>query len=268
MRSLRFLAALVLIAGAAHAAEPPLAVLRVCSDPDNLPFSHEDGSGFENRIARLLADELGVPLQYEWLPDRRGFVRKTLGSRLCDLIIGVPVEFERTMPTLPYYRSTYVFVEPSASQPPLASFDDSRLRQRRIGVQVIGSDFAASPPGHALAKHGATSNVVGYTLAGETPSAARLVDAVARGNLDAAVLWGPQAGYYVQRSPVALRMTPAVPPAGAAQPFEFSIAMGLRREDKALQQALNEIIRRRRSDIDAILAHYNVPRLPLEEKAR
>jgi mxaJ protein len=259
--------AAALSAGAGQAAGPVTA-LRVCADPDNMPFSHETGNGFENRIARLVADDLGVPLQYEWLPDRRGFVRKTLGARLCDLIIGVPVEFERVMPTLPYYRSTYVFVEPVRSQPPLAGFDDPRLRERRIGVQVIGSDFAASPPGHALARHGAVSNVVGFTLAGETPSAQRLVDAVAGGNLDAAVLWGPQAGYYVQHSALALRMQRAVAPADVPQPFEFSIGMGLRREDKALQQSLNDVIRRRRADIDAILAEYNVPTLPLPEAPR
>src|SRR3954468_7316349 len=80
--------------------------LRVCADPDNLPYSHQDGSGFENRIARLVAHELKLPLSYEWLPDRRGFVRKTLGARLCDVIIGVPVEFERTVATQPYYRSS------------------------------------------------------------------------------------------------------------------------------------------------------------------
>jgi mxaJ protein len=250
----------------AHAAQPE--ALRVCADPDNLPFSHADGSGFENRIARLLAAELKLPLQYEWLPDRRGFVRKTLGERLCDLIIGVPVDFERVAATVAYYRSAYVFVErdPASGEPPLASFDDPRLRQRRIGVQLIGNDLAASPAGYALARHGAVDKVVGFTLAGDTPPAARLVDAVAQGRLDAAVLWGPQAGYYVQRSPVRLRMSRAVPPGDVAQPFEFSIGMGVRREDQALRQTLDELIRRRQPEIDAILAQYNVPRVPLEER--
>src|SRR3954454_16980260 len=87
--------------------------LRVCADPDNLPYSHEDGSGFENRIAQLVADDFGVPLEYAWLPDRRGFVRKTMGSGLCDLIVGVPAQFERTLNTKPYYRSSFVLVEPA-----------------------------------------------------------------------------------------------------------------------------------------------------------
>lgn len=263
------LLAALLASVSVHAADaiPPKA-LRVCADPDNLPFSREDGSGFENRIAQLLADDLGVPLEYQWLPDRRGFVRKTLGARVCDLIVGVPVEFERVMPTQPYYRSAYVFVErePAAGQAPLSGFDDPRLRQRRVGVQLIGNDFATSPPGFALARHGAIDNVVGFPVVGDTPSAQRMVQAVADGTLDAAVLWGPQAGWYVRRSPVRLRMSRALAPADVAQPFEFSIAMGVRREDKALQQALDAIIERRRGDIDAILAQYNVPLLAAERR--
>jgi mxaJ protein len=268
MVRLRLLLLMLLAAGGAAPARavdgpPPVQALRVCADPDNLPFSREDGSGFENRIARLLADELGLPLQYAWLPDRRGFVRKTLGAQLCDLIVGVPVDFERTMPTLPYYRSTYVFVErePAPGRQPLTGFDDPRLRQLKIGVQLIGNDLAASPPGLALARLGVVDNVVGYVLIGDTPSAQRMVHAVADGSIDVAVLWGPQAGYYVRNSPVPLRMSRAVAPADVPQPFEFSIAMGLRRGDKALQQSINEIIRRRQGDIDAILAQYNVPRV-------
>jgi mxaJ protein len=236
--------------------------LRVCADPDNLPYSHENGSGFENRIAQLVAADLKVPLSYEWLPDRRGFVRKTLGARLCDVIIGVPVEFERTMPTEAYYRSSYVLVERAGATPPVGSFDDPRLARMRVGVQLIGNDLAASPPGHALARHGYTTNVRGFPIPGEEPAAARMVAAVARGELDAAFVWGPQAGYFARRAAVPLRVTPvSSPPDLKEQPFAFSIAMGVRRGDDALRQSLNDVIRRRRADIDAILAEYAVPRL-------
>src|SRR3954468_13785923 len=84
--------------------------LRICADPDNLPYSHEDGSGFENRIAQLLARELGAQLTYEWMPQRRSFLRKTLNARLCDVIVGVPRDFDAVRTTRPYYRSTYTFV--------------------------------------------------------------------------------------------------------------------------------------------------------------
>ncbi|HEY0826020.1 MAG TPA: quinoprotein dehydrogenase-associated putative ABC transporter substrate-binding protein, partial [Ramlibacter sp.] len=140
--------AFCLAAGAALA-QPQ--ALRVCADPDNLPYSHEDRTGFENRIAQLVAEDFGLALEYAWLPDRRGFVRKTMGAGLCDLIVGVPVAFERTWNTRPYYRSSYMLVERGPDAAPPRDFADPRLRRWRIGVQVPGDDLAATPPGHALA---------------------------------------------------------------------------------------------------------------------
>jgi mxaJ protein len=269
MRALAWL--LGLVAAGACAQQPPaqaqtrsqpqLQALRVCADPDNLPYSHEDGSGFENRIARLVASDFGLPLQYAWLPDRRGFVRKTMGAGLCDVIIGVPVQFERTMNTRPYYRSSYVLMEPAGDRAPPADFQDPRLRQWRIGVQLIGDDFATTPPALALAEAGATGNVVGYPIPGDQPAAARIVQALARGELDAAFVWGPQAGYYAQRAgrPLQLHFVPA-PATLKDQPFTFAIAMGVRRGDRALRDRLDDFIARRQPDLDRILADYGVPR--------
>jgi mxaJ protein len=240
--------------------------LRVCADPDNLPYSHADGSGFENRIAQLIAEDFGQPLQYAWLPDRRGFVRKTMGAGLCDVIIGVPVAFERTLNTRPYYRSSYVLVEPAGDPSPPASFTDPRLRQWRVGVPLIGNDLAASPPGQALADAGITSSVVGFPLAGAQPVGARMFAALARGELDAAFVWGPQAGYYARHAARPLRLHYVPPPATLKdQPFSFAIAMGVRRGDRALRDRLDDFIVRRQGDIDRILADYGVPRV--EEKA-
>jgi mxaJ protein len=249
-----------LLAGVACAQTPSL---RVCADPDNLPYSHENGGGFENRIAELVAADFGLPLEYAWLPDRRGFVRKTMGAGLCDLIVGVPTEFERTLNTRPYYRSTYVLVERAAAQPEVRDFHDPRLRQWRIGVQLIGDDMATSPPGHALVQVGAVGNVVGFPIPGEQPAAARMVQALARGELDAAFIWGPQAGYYARQSPAPLHLQVLAPPSRlATQQFEFDIAMGVRRGDTALRDRLNELLLRRREDIARILADYGVPLLP------
>ncbi|HEY8050973.1 MAG TPA: substrate-binding domain-containing protein [Ramlibacter sp.] len=236
--------------------------LRVCADPDNLPFSRADGSGFENRIAQLIADDMKRPLEYAWLPDRRGFVRKTLGAQQCDVIIGVPAGFERTATTQPYYRSTYVFVE-RADAPPVHSFDDPRLASMRIGVQLIGNDLAASPPGAVLARLGDIDNVRGYPIVGDTPSAQRAIDALERGEIDGAFLWGPQAGYFARHSAVPLRVAALPAPAGAH--FEFAIAMGVRRGDAQLRERLADFIRRRQPDIDRVLAAYGVP---LVEKAQ
>jgi quinoprotein dehydrogenase-associated probable ABC transporter substrate-binding protein len=251
--------ALALGLSLASAASPAARELRVCADPDNLPYSHADGSGFENRIATLLATELGATLRYEWQPLRRGFVRKTVGAGLCDVFIGVPSDFERVITTRAYYRSAYVFV--SRTEPPLISFDDPRLAQLRVGVQLIGDDQAATPPGHALAMRGATANVEGFTIYGEGPSAQRMVTALGAGRLDAALAWGPQAGYFAARAAVPLRISPARPPPElAAMPFEFSIAVGVRRGERALRDELDAILARRRDEIDAILAAYSVPR--------
>lgn len=263
---MRRLAALFLfvLAGAAGAQQPQ--PLRVCADPDNLPYSHEDGSGFENRIAQLVAADFGVPLEFAWLPDRRGFVRKTMGSGLCDLIVGVPVDFERTLNTRPYYRSSYVLVEPAADRSPPRDFADARLRQWRIGVQLVGDDMATTPPGHALVQAGAIDNVVGFPIPGEQPAAARMVQALARGELDAAFVWGPQAGYFARRAGVPLQLNFVAPPATLReQPFTFAISMGVKRGNTALRDRLDDFIERRRADIDRILADYGVPRM--EERA-
>jgi mxaJ protein len=246
-------------------AEPAPAALRVCADPDNLPYSRADRSGFENRIAQLIADDFGLPLEYAWLPDLRGFVRKTLGAGLCDLIVGVPVGFDRTLNTGPYYRSSYMLVERGKDATPPRDFADPRLRRWRIGVQLVGDDLATTPPGHALALAGATDNVVGFPIAGEQPAAARIVQAMARGELDAAFVWGPQAGWYARQSAAPLQLHYVPPPAALqAHPFAFAIAMGVRRGDRALRDRLDDFIVRRQGEIDRILADYGVPRLPRE----
>ncbi|MFL6675596.1 MAG: substrate-binding domain-containing protein [Massilia sp.] len=251
--------ALLAAAGGAAAADAPRE-LRVCADPDNLPYSQRDGSGFENRIARLVADDMGAHLSYFWQEQRRGFVRKTMGAGECDLFIGVPAGFDKVLRTKPYYRSTYVAVYRSGAQP-FTSFDPAQLRQRRIGVQLIGNDLAASPPGHALTRAGATDNVTGFTVYGDGPAAQRMVDAIAAGRIDLALVWGPQAGYFAHRAAVPMTVVPAAAPAGLPVPFEYAIAMGVRKGDTALRDKLDEIMQRRRADIDAILAQYQVPRV-------
>jgi mxaJ protein len=255
----RFLSAVVAAfgIGAAHA-QP--AELRVCADPDNLPYSHADGSGFENRIARVIAEELGASLRYEWLPQIRGYVRKTLGAGLCDVFIGVPSDFERLLTTRPYYRSSYAFVSRDA-QAPVRSFADARLATLRIGVQLVGDDLAMTPPGHALAARGLHDNVRGFPVMGEGPAPQRIVRALQQGELDVAVIWGPQAGYYAARAgslPVSLAEAPADV---AGIPFAYSISMGVKRGNRALRDTLDAAIDKRRADIDAILAAYSVPRL-------
>ena len=259
-------ATLALACGAAQAAAPEkerapaqAAELRVCADPANLPYSQRDESGFENRIARLVAADLGMRLTYFWQEQTRGFVRKTMGAGECDLFIGVPAGFERVLLTRPYYRSTYVAVTRRGT-PPFAGFEPAELRARRFGVQLIGNDLAASPPGYALADGGAVENVTGFLVYGDGPAGKRMVDAVAGGSIDVALVWGPQAGWFARRAKVALEVAPIKPPAGLSMPFEFAIAMGVRKGDTALRERLDELLVRRKADIDAILDDYAVPR--------
>lgn len=138
--------------------------LRVCADPNNLPFSNRAGQGFENRIAELLADELGRELRYTWWPQRRGFIRKTLRAGDCDLVIGVPAQFELVDTTGAYYRSSYVFVTRSDAEDRPTSLDDESLRSMRIGVHAIGDDYANIPPVEALAQRGVRDQIRGYSI--------------------------------------------------------------------------------------------------------
>jgi mxaJ protein len=258
------LALLAMLAPAgASADQAPADVLRICADPDNLPNSRADGSGFENQIARLLAQELGVQLQYAWLPDRRGFVRKTMGAGQCDVLVGVPVGFERASLTAPYYRSSYVWLQRADAGAPPSGFDDPRLAQLRVGVQLIGNDMAMSPPAVALARHAPAARVVGFPIAGDRPSAERIVAALAAGDIDAALVWGPQAGFFAKQSPVPLAIARIAPPADQppAQRFDFAIAVGVRPGDDALRDRLQAALHRRQPDIDRILAQYGVPLL-------
>jgi mxaJ protein len=263
--AVRLVVAAALAGTAACSVRAAQASLRVCADPNNLPFSNRAGEGFENQIASLLAADRHARLEYTWWAQRRGFVRHTLDAGLCDVIVGVPQSFEPTRTTHPYYRSSYVFVSRAQRRLGVRSFDDARLRGLRVGVQMIGDDFSNSPPAHALASRGIVKNVVGYSVYGDyaRPSPlSGIVAAVDRGDIDVAVVWGPPAGYFAQASHSRLELTPvAAERQSASLPFAFDISMGVRRDDATLARALDEFLIRRRVEIDRILDHYGVPRV-------
>lgn len=249
----------------AIAARPGERLLRVCADPNNMPFSNRAGEGFENKLAELLAREMGAELQYTWWAQRRGFIRNTLKAGSCDVVMGVPTSFELAATTRPYYRSTYVFLTRSDAPFRVTSFDDPILKRLRIGVQIIGDDYANTPPAHALSNRGIVRNVRGYTVYGDYSKPnppARIVDAVAAGDVDVAVVWGPLAGYFAQHEPVALRAVPVSPQIELPYlPFVFDISMGVRRQDVALRDTLDAILARRRAAVDSILKAFGVPRV-------
>jgi ABC-type amino acid transport substrate-binding protein len=177
--------------------------------------------------------------------------------------MGVPSTFELAQPTRPYYRSTYVFVTRRDRGLRIRSLDDPRLRTLRIGVHVIGEDGASVPPAQALADRGIVHNVVGYSIYGDysrpNPPAA-LIDAVARGEVDVAIAWGPFAGYFAPREPVALDVAP-IDPIGDTLPLRFDISMGVRRDDPGLRDTLDRFIARHPQGIRAVLDRFGVPRV-------
>lgn len=244
-------------------ASPRPRALRVCADPNNMPFSDSAGHGFENRIARLLARDLHEPVHYTWWAQRRGFVRNTLSAERCDVVIGIIAGDEQLATTKPYYRSTYVFVTRRSSRLHFASMDDPRLHRVRIGIHVIGDDYNSLPPGVALAGRGIVRNVVGYSIYGnyaEASPPSALVTAVAQGKVDVAIAWGPLAGYYAAHSRVPLDVSPVrTATAGHGIPFSYAIAMGVRKGDTTLLGVLQRELDRRHAAIRRILRDYHVP---------
>src|SRR5215213_2951395 len=238
-------------------------VLRVCADPNNMPFSNERGEGFENRVVETIARDLGARVEYTWWAQRRGFFRSTLRAGLCDLVAGVPSSFELAQTTSPYYRSTYVFVYRKGSGVDVHSFDDPALRSLKVGVQMIGDDFANTPPAHALTNRHIT-NVRGYMVYGDyskpSPSA-NIIEAVERREVDVAVVWGPLAGYFARRR-AGLEVVPVSPQIDLPfLPFVYDISMGVRRGDNRFRDEIEGAIERRRAEIEKILDEYGVPRV-------
>ncbi len=249
--------------GAAASGGTSARTLVVCADPNNLPFSNRARQGFENRIAERVARDLHASIDYVWWAQRRGYARNTVNAEKCDVWAGVATGVDLLATTAPYYRSTYVFV--TRADQPLSglTLDDERLRRLAIGVQMIGSDATNTPPAHALARRGITQNVRGFMLYGDyqkpnPPSA--IVDAVARGDVDVALVWGPLAGYFAEKSSTKLRLEPITPTLdGGRWPMTFDIGMGVRKNAPELKSEIEAILAREKPAIDATLRKYGVP---------
>ena len=237
----------------------------VCADPNNLPFSNDKGEGFENKIVDLIAKDMGAKVEYTWWAQRRGYIRNTLKSGMCDLWPGVATAVDMLATSRPYYRSSYMFVTRADRHLKIASFDDPQLRSLKIGVQMVGNDAQNTPPAHALARRGIIDNIRGYMLYGDytkpNPPAA-ILDAVEGGEIDVAVVWGPLAGYFAAKEPRPLTLAPVEPAVDGAQwPMVFDISMGMRRHELDFKDKIDQLLVQERPAIDAILAEYHVPRL-------
>ena len=256
-------AALISLVLLGCSASHPKQELRVCSDPNNLPFSNRAGEGLENHLAQLIAGELRAGVTYTWWPQRRGFIRSTLAADSCDVVMGIPTGSERVLTTRPYYRSSYVFVSRKDRHLDITSFDDPALKKLKIGVQLVGDDYNNTPPVHALSRRGIVGNLEGFSVYGDYSQAnppARIIDAVVSGAVDIAVAWGPLAGYFARRSGAQLDVVPVSPaydPPGLR--FAFDISLGVRPGDQKLKQRLEGVLERRRSGIDSLLAEFGFP---------
>jgi quinoprotein dehydrogenase-associated probable ABC transporter substrate-binding protein len=263
------LAALASPGGAARAQdEPARTAFKVCQDPNNLPFSNLKAEGFENRIAEVFARDLGLPLAYYSFPARLAFIRNTLRYKLpdepypCDIVLGVPADFDQVSATRPYYRSTYVLVVPKGkgldglrSSDDLLALPPEQLRTLRIGV------YDRSPGSQWLAHHGLVDRGVPYAIMSPDPDQypGQIIERdLAQGRIDAAIVWGPIGGYFARRvaSPqllvVPMKSEPGVP-------FEYSIAMGVRYGEPEWKKQVEGLIAKHREEILAILRDYGVP---------
>ncbi|HJU10468.1 MAG TPA: quinoprotein dehydrogenase-associated putative ABC transporter substrate-binding protein [Candidatus Binataceae bacterium] len=244
--------------------------LNVCADPNDLPFSNKKGQGFENKLAELVANQLGATLKYTWWAPRRGYTPRALMSAKCDLWPGVAVGVRLLESTRPYYRSSYVFVTRSDRDLRINSFDDPRLKKLRIGVQMNGADGAGSPPAYCLTRRGIINNVQPYLVRGDTSCSSpvrAIIDAVESKQVDIAVVWGPSAGYFAAIEPASLTLTPVQPSIDRlGLPMTFDIAMGVRRGNSALRQKIDQVLEQKRTEIDAILTQYHIPWYPLPTK--
>lgn len=255
--------ATLLLAPAATCLAAPL--LRVCADPNNLPYSNQQQQGFENRMATLIARDLDMQVAYVWYPQRDAFFRKTLDAGICDVVMGVPAGMDEVITTRPYYFSSYAFLTRRDRHLHITSFDDPRLRSLRIGVHILGDQDDNLPPVHALISRGIVRNLVGYSIFGnlaEKNPAADLIQAVIHQDVDIAVVWGPLAGYFARQSPVPLELTPiAADPAHPALPMVFSIGIGVRPADRQLRQRLDAEVERRQPEIRQLLVSYGIPQV-------
>lgn len=243
--------------GAAAEEAAKRTALRVCADPANLPFSDRNGDGFENRIAEMLGDKLGLPVAYSWWPNTIGFIRNTLRAKTCDIVMGVVEGFELAATTPPYYRSSYVMVMRAENADRFTDLGDAAVRSAAIGA------VAGTPPVDLLVKRDLLSQLRPYGLVVDTRverPAQRMVEDVANGAIDIALVWGPIGGYYARQQTPPLKVTMLESEAGDP-PLEFSIAAAVRHGESEWQNRIDSLLTTHRAEIEAILMDHGVPLL-------
>lgn len=242
------------------------AEFRVCADKDNLPYSNDQLEGFENKIAELIAKDLGKKVTYQFWYDRIGFIRNTLNAKRCDVIMGTVAGNDMMLTSKPYYRSGYVFVYRKDSGYDIKDWDSQDLHKGKIGV--VGQ----TPPSRPMHDKGLMDNARPYRIMRDLnlpPSF--IIDDLVKGEIDIAILWGPIAGYYAKRASIPLVVVPA--PEYEQENVHgkeyWNISVGVRKKDKERIAVINEVLQRRAADIEKILDEYGIPHVPVvDEKAQ
>jgi quinoprotein dehydrogenase-associated probable ABC transporter substrate-binding protein len=218
------------------------------------------GNGLENKLAQLIAHDLSVDLKYVWFSEHKNFLKHSLNADLCDAVLGVPVDMHDALVTRPYYRSTYVMVTRADRALKIESLYDPHLKGLRIGLHIVGEDYA--PPGHLLAAQGLSSQIMGYSLYGaygEANPPVRLIEGVAKNEVDLAIVWGPFAGYFATKTSVRLTIEPVSPIRFQMIPFTYSIGVAVRKGDVALQSAIQQVLDKECRGIRALVKGYGFP---------
>lgn len=244
---------------AAAAGGPPL---RVCADPDNMPFSNDKGEGFENKLAELVAEKLEARLEYSWFPEATGYVPNTVGAGACELVMGYAQGTGLIDDTNPYYHTSYVLVyrEDDATLRGVDRLSDPRLKDKSIGY------FARTLPASILAIHGLVGTATSFDLgayANPASAASAMLTDIAAAKLDAGILWGPLAGYYAMRAGAPLKLVPLVKETAGPRTI-YAITMGVRPNEPQWKHKINKVIAENQDEINLLLASYNVP--VLDEK--
>jgi mxaJ protein len=239
-------------------------ILRVCTDPNNLPVSDSMNQGYENKIAQLIADTWHSKLEYVYWRQGFGYFNRGLNGLYCDVEISAPAGIDIVATTRPYYRSAYVIVYRKDSGLNITSLDDPALKQLKIGVNMVGSDGDAGPPAAALKSHGVVGNLVGFpTFYSDINRPEDIIEAVADKKVDIAIVWGPTAGYFAAKSSVPLVLNSILADSATGIPFSYPIAMAVARRNKALRDSLQTFLDQNRTKIDGILKSFQVPLLPI-----
>lgn len=238
-------------------------VLRVCADPANMPFSNQKSEGFENKIADIVGQALGIPVEYTWFPQATGFIRRTLFAKACDVVIGYAQGDELVLNTNHYYRSTYAILYRKGSKlEGVESLDDERLKGQRIGI------VAGTPPGDIMARIGLMTTARPYPLTVdrrfESP-AERMIEDIRKGEVDAGILWGPIAGYFSRQGGEPLVVKPLIKESIGPR-MAYRITMGVRQGDDVWKKQLNQVIAKEQGKIDKVLLEYGVPLLDEDNK--